>query len=312
MGRVATRGRAPAGVQLRAVGRGHPVPDVPAAHACRAAAHTAVELAHHERPLLPGVAADGDLLAIQPARLRAAVLVLACGDRHDEAVHRGVRHVPARAGSGHALRGGAPGRAGLRLQPLRGRVAALAARQRVHARPVVAAPRPAACTPTYAPDDRRPGGRGGAPVLRRHARDVRTAADRHGSPVRLSGRAGARAAGPLEQGDAVLRARAHRRSGPGRRDAHPVHPRAVPVLRLPLPQRLPRRAGACALPAGLLPPGLLGTRAVHVQAVRDLHGGPRDLPGRARGHAAGSGRRAAAQPRATRRGHLRRSWPLAW
>ncbi len=55
-------------------------------------------------PALPGQLAVGGVRALQPARLRAAVLDRPGLDRRAQAVGRRLRHLPARPRAGHALR----------------------------------------------------------------------------------------------------------------------------------------------------------------------------------------------------------------
>ena len=102
--------------QPRARRRARAVAAVPALHgqaSCRTS-RSGTRTSTAGRPFL-GERAVGDLLAVQLARLRAAVLDGARADRGAEAVGGGVRDVPARPGARHALRRRAAGRGRLRL-----------------------------------------------------------------------------------------------------------------------------------------------------------------------------------------------------
>ena len=85
-----------------------------------------------------GRRAVGDLLAVQRARLSAAVLHGARLDRGAQAVGRLVRDVPARPRARHAVRGRDARRGLLRLLPVGGDVAVLSACERLGADPAAA------------------------------------------------------------------------------------------------------------------------------------------------------------------------------
>ncbi len=111
----------------------------------------ALESLHGGRPPVPGQRPVGHLLRLQPARLRAAVLLRAGVDSAAQGVGVGVRDVPPRARAGHALRRRADRRAGLRIQPVDDHLGLLPPHERVvvdavaaaHDGPVGAKTRPA-------------------------------------------------------------------------------------------------------------------------------------------------------------------------
>ena len=120
-------------LELRARRLGPAVPALAAVLPRPAARRAAVEPAPRGRPALRRQRAVGAAVAVQPALLRPALLVVARGRRRPEGLRRGVRDVPAGAGARAAVRRRAAGGRRLRLQPLLRRLGLVAADRRVGA-----------------------------------------------------------------------------------------------------------------------------------------------------------------------------------
>src|SRR5215213_2755978 len=118
-------------LELRAGRRGGGVPALPPVHPRPPPRPAALEPAHLGRAPLPGQRAVGDLLAVQLALVRAAVLVVAGGGGGAQAVPRRVRYLRAGARARHALRGRAAGRARVRVRHVLHRLAVVAADEHI-------------------------------------------------------------------------------------------------------------------------------------------------------------------------------------
>ena len=188
LGLAAPGGRPSLRIELRAGRFGRPVPALAAVQPRAPPGCTAVEHPHRSRAPVLRERTVGGAVAVQPARLPAALLVVARVDRGHEGVCRRLRHLPARSRARHALRRRSPVRAGVRVQPLLPGLDLLAADERVGAAAVAAPAHRAGHPQAGAPPRLRPRRRRGPAVLRRPSGVELPPARRHGVSSSPSGR----------------------------------------------------------------------------------------------------------------------------
>ena len=230
---------------------------------------------HHGGEAVPGQRPSRSAVPVQPARLHLRTVVRAHVGSGAQGLRRGVRHVSARACSGHALWGIAARGSGLRVQPLPRLDARVGPLERVGLSPVVVVTNGPPCKEAGQVRFRWAGGDRRGPVSGRTPRVEPARAADDGSVLRgPSGSAPPCRTHVTVDKPTCSRARGGDGRGSGGRSgaARPVPGAVVPFERPALPARNPPHGGATH-PHHHLPAGVLGASQQRAARLIPEHDG---------------------------------------